>query len=89
MTKLVVCAVFDRAVQAFNRPIFVPHQNVAIRSFTDEVNRVSDENQLARHPEDFELHAVAIYDEESGEFGPLEGGKRVLCRAQDVVRSKE
>jgi hypothetical protein len=78
--------VFDRAVQAFARPIFVPHQQVAVRSFTDEVNRKAEDNGMANHPEDFELHALAVYDEESGSFGPLEGGQRVLVRAQDVVR---
>lgn len=88
MAKLIVCAVFDRAVQAFNRPLFVPHQNVAIRSFTDEVNRVDAENQLAKHPEDFELHILAAFWEETGMFDTPDGGARVLCRAQDVVRKE-
>ena len=41
--KYAVCAVKDRAVDAFNRPIYVPTIGVAIRSFTDEVNRKDSE----------------------------------------------
>lgn len=88
MAKLVVCAVFDRAVQAFARPIFVPHQNVAVRSFTDEVNRKAEDNGINNHPEDFELHALAVFEEETGSFTSLDGGPRVLVRAQDVKKGE-
>lgn len=88
MAKLVVCAVFDRAVQAFARPIFVPHQQVAVRSFTDEVNRKAEDNGIHQHPEDFELHALAVFEEETGLFDALPGGSRVLVRAQDVKKGE-
>ena len=51
--KLEVCAVLDRAVAAYGRPIFVPTNAVAIRSFGDEVNRVDPNNQMNAHPNDF------------------------------------
>lgn len=89
MAKLQVCAVWDSAVQAFNRPIFVPHAQAAVRSFSDEVNRSSEDNTLNKHPDDFELRLLATFDEESGQFGVPEGGTRVLVRAKDVVRKAE
>ena len=46
MILFVVC-VKDRAADVFNRPFFVPHRNVAIRDFTDEVNRVAGDNQFS------------------------------------------
>ena len=44
--KQVICAVRDSAADVFGRPYFVPTAGVAIRSFTDEVNRQSDDNQF-------------------------------------------
>ena len=50
--KYAVCAVKDRAVDAFNRPLYVPTVGVAIRSFTDECNK--KDSELNIHPEDYE-----------------------------------
>lgn len=82
--KLYVCAVRDSALQAFARPIFVPSVGVAMRSFMDEVNRAEKENALHAHPEDFELHLLALYDEELGKFEETE--RRCLVRAKEVKK---
>lgn len=82
--RTAVCAVRDGAMQAFAPPMFVPSPGVAVRSFTNEVNRADEKNVLYVNSDDFELHFIAYYDEESGSFVPLEGGSRVLCRAKDV-----
>lgn len=88
MAKLMVVAVRDSAVQAFNRPFFVPALGMAIRSFTDEVNRKGDDNPMSRHPDDFELWYLGMFDEEAGSFGIPEGdGMRLLCRAKDLVQA--
>lgn len=87
MTKRCVLAVFDSAIQAFGQPIFVPAIGAGVRSFSDEVNRSAADNQLANHPEDFELHYVADFDDESGEFFEPKEGKRVLARGKDVKQS--
>ena len=44
--KLIICSVRDSAADAFGRPYFVPSQGVALRAFTDEVNRENDDNPL-------------------------------------------
>lgn len=85
MAKIVVVAVFDSAVNAFGRPIFVPSIGVALRSFGDEVNRKAEDNQMFQHPEDFVLHYLCDFDEESGVF-VTEEPRRVLARAKDVDR---
>lgn len=79
--KLTVCAVKDRALNAFNRPIFVPTTGVAIRSFNDEVNR--KDSEMASHPEDYDLCELGQWDDETGLYFPLEV-PRVIARAQDV-----
>lgn len=66
--KLIICSVKDRAADAFGRPMFVPSTGVAIRSFTDEVNRADKDNQLFNHPDDFDLYDHGIFDDQTGKF---------------------
>jgi hypothetical protein len=80
--KYTVCAVKDRAVDAFNRPLFVPTVGVAIRSFTDEVNR--KDSELATHPEDYDLYELGSWDDQTAKFTELEV-PRVITRAQDIA----
>ena len=66
--KLNLCSVKDRAADAYGRPMFVPSTGVAIRSFSDEVNRADAENQLYNHPDDFDLYEFGVFDDNSGQF---------------------
>jgi len=84
MLHYVVC-VKDRAAEVFNRPFFVPHRNVAVRDFTDEVNRSAADNQLNKHPDDFDLYLLGTYDDNTGSFSL--DVPTVLVRAKDVVSS--
>lgn len=80
-----VVSVKDRAADVFNRPFFVPHRNVAVRDFTDEVNRSAADNPLNKHPDDFDLYLIAQFNDVTGEFSfdpPV-----VLVRAKDVISS--
>lgn len=81
--KQVVVAVFDRAAQLFGRPFFVQASGQAIRSFTDEVNRKDEQRgEFARHPDDFDLWQLAVYDDGQGQFEPEQ---KMLVRGKDVV----
>jgi len=83
MTILTIVAVKDRAVDAYNRPFYVPTTGAAIRSFTDEVNRA--ESEMAAHPEDYDLYEMGTFCDQTGTFLPPEGGiPRVISRAQDL-----
>ena len=66
--KLNLCSVKDRAADAYGRPMFVPSTGVAIRSFSDEINRSDADNQLYNHPDDFDLYEFGIFDDNSGTF---------------------
>jgi hypothetical protein len=81
-----VVSVKDRAADIFNRPFFVPHRNVAVRDFTDEVNRLADDNQLNKHPDDFDLYLLGTFDDNSGTFS-MEEQPVVLVRAKDVIQA--
>ena len=81
-----IVSVKDRAADVFNRPFFVPHRNVAIRDFTDEVNRSAADNQLNKHPDDFDLYFLGQFDDNSGTF-TMEESPLVLVRGKDVLQS--
>lgn len=66
--KFVICAVRDRAVDQFNTPFFVAALGQAVRSFSDEVNRVAEGNQMNMHPEDFDLYTLGSYESDDGSF---------------------
>lgn len=83
--KRYVCAVFDSAVLAFGQPFFVPALGAALRSFSDEVNRAAPDNALHAHPEDYTLHALGTFEDETGTFEADEDSRRVLARGKDVV----
>lgn len=81
-----VVAVYDSALDAFSRPFFVPTTQIAVRSFTDEVNRASPDNPMAKHPDDFVLYLVGLWDDVTGLFENQPGGRVQLVRAKDVYR---
>jgi hypothetical protein len=66
--KQIICTVKDRAADAYGRPMFVPSAGVAIRSFSDEINRNNADNQLYNHPDDFDLYELGEFDDNSGLF---------------------
>lgn len=76
--KYVVVSIKDRAADAFGRPAFVPSVGVAIRSFSDEVNRNDSENQMYAHPDDFDLFELASYDDSTGIVEMLEQPKLLI-----------
>jgi hypothetical protein len=63
-----IVAVKDRALDAYGRPIFVHTQGQAIRSFQDEINRNAPDNEMFRHPEDYDLYFIGTFDDKTGNF---------------------
>lgn len=83
--KQIMCAVKDRAADAFGRPFFAQTAGVAIRSFMDEVSRDAADNQLFAHPDDFDLFELGAFEDGSGKFEILEEPKLLMLGKQ--VRS--
>ncbi len=81
----VIVSVKDSAAQAFGRPIFVPAVAVAIRSFRDEVNRKDSTEDMARHPDDFELYELGSFDDSTGVIEVI--SPRIVARAKDLKES--
>lgn len=79
-----VCAVYDRAAEAFSRPVFVQSTGMMVRSFSDEVNREAEDNPIFHHPEDFDLFHLGSFDDSTGRFDLLSDVRR-LARADDLT----
>lgn len=77
----------DSAADTFGQPFFAPSIGVAVRSFTDEVNRADQNNELYKHPDDFILYEVGTFDDDVCVFDCHV--PRQLTRGVDVkVREK-
>jgi len=87
VTTLIAVAVRDSAAGAFNRPFFVPAAGMALRSFEDETNRADPQNPMNAHPDDFELHHIGFFEEETGSLTALPNPV-LLARAKDVIKPK-
>lgn len=84
--KMVICSIRDSAADAYGRPFFLPSVGVAIRSFTDEVNRPAEDNQIYQHPEDFDLFELGEFDDVSGRFVLLDVPKQLALGRMVKVR---
>jgi len=82
--KMVMVSIKDTAADAFGRPAFVASEGVAVRQFQDEVNRSSDDNQLYKHPDDFHLYYLGLFDDATGKIDLLETPK-LIARAKEVM----
>ena len=79
----VIVSVRDNAAEAFGRPMYLQSLGVAIRSFTDEVNREDKDNQLFNHPDDFDLYELGVFDDFTGKYD-IRDNPSVIVRGKDV-----
>jgi len=79
----VIVSVRDTAAEAFGRPMYLQSLGVAIRSFTDEVNREDKDNQLFNHPDDFDLYELGLFDDSIGKY-EIRDNPSVIVRGKDV-----
>jgi len=85
--KWTICSVRDSASGLFGRPIFVAALGQAVRGFSDQVNDPAKDQDLARHPEDFELFELGKFDDVEGVFELSK--PRSVSRGKDVAAAKE
>jgi len=86
--KLTLCTVKDRAADAFGRPMFVRSIGEAIRSFSDEINRNAEDNQLYNHSDDFDLFELGEFDDNTG-LMTLHDTPKLVSLGKQVKITKE
>lgn len=77
-------AIFDVKIGAYARPVAVPADGAAIRSFQDAVNDKSTEYN--KHPEDYSIFNIGTYDDVSGEF--LSKKPTILAQAASLLQAQ-
>lgn len=83
MAIVQVCALFDRAANAFGQPMFVVHTNMAIRAFNEALN--SPQSDVSKNTMDFKLMHVGEFDDQTGKF-MIPPEPVLLIDGLDVVR---
>jgi len=71
--KFIFVAIYDRAVGGYQRPFVAPSKGAAIRAFGDEATR--DGSEIKKHPGDYELHELGLFDDSNGLIVAHEDGK--------------
>lgn len=66
--KLELFSVYDSKAHIFNAPMFLRSKGEALRTFTDTAN--DPKSQIAKHPEDYSLHHIGSYDDNTGVVTP-------------------
>lgn len=84
--KMLMFSIRDSAADAYGRPFFMTSVGIAIRSFTDEINRAAEDNQIYKHPEDFDLFELGEFDDETGRIVLLDVPKQLALGRQVKVR---
>lgn len=83
--KLQVFAVRDRAMNGYLQPFFLQSEGLAIRSFTDEINRADPKNPMFAHADDYDLYHLGTFDDETGTFATKQP-KQICIGKQVAIR---
>lgn len=78
--KLHMYAIHDGAVNAYGTPFFVFNDAVASRVFDDLC--ANDSTDVYRHPSDFALYHIGLYDDESGSV--ISSPPRIIGRGRRI-----
>lgn len=84
--KSCVIALWDSATRSYKTPVHAPAIGAVTREISDVVNEAEKKGDLAKHPEDFELHHMGSFDDSNGKFELFEEPK-LIVRIKDLVRS--
>lgn len=86
--KYVVVCVRDIIGDLFGQPYFMPSEGMAIRNFADAVNDTKNEqNVMAKHPADFELYKLGMFDDANAAFELLSRPEQLTAGKQVVLKS--
>lgn len=84
---LAIYSIHDKKMESFNRPFFMPADGAAIRAFQDEVN--NKDSELSKHPEDYSLWAIGIFEEDIGAITALEPIRKLTEATTLIYREGE
>ena len=83
--KLLVFAVYDKAVSAFMQPFFARSKGEAVRSFTEACN--DEKHNFHKHASDYSLMFMGEFDDNSGLYSTADPTRIIgayECLVDDV-----
>ncbi|QXP08598.1 MAG: nonstructural protein [Arizlama microvirus] len=81
-----VLAVKDTNAGIYYPPFNVRHPSQGVRDFRDQIN---GKDLMAKHAGDFELHQIALFDDETGQFNGHADNVMRLARGADLKEAQE
>lgn len=85
--KMMLFSVFDKGVNAFMQPFFMRAKGEAVRSFMDACS--DGKTNFCRHPEDYTLFFLGVWDDTNAEFVPSDVPEKVISALECVSRDVE
>jgi hypothetical protein len=70
--KSIIIAVRDKKADVYGLPNCVHNDAIAIRSFSDQVNKQDSANLWNQHPSDFALYKIGTYDDQTAQIETLQ-----------------
>lgn len=67
--KLKVFSILDTKADVFHAPFYFGAVGLAVRAFKDLAN--DSNSTVSRHPDDFRLFEIGVFDDQSGRFENL------------------
>lgn len=80
--KHVIVAIHDHAASAFEPPMVFPARGIALRAFSDVVNKAGTTYNV--HPDDFAMWQIGTFEDDAGRLLP-ETENVFLCNARDFL----
>lgn len=81
--KQVIMAMYDKAAAFYGQPFFTQSRNLGVRAFKDAINGKTDD-QICKHPDDFELYFLGEYDSTMGRFSQPDNFPELVARGSDL-----
>lgn len=77
-------SIYDVKAKAYLPPFSLPKEQMAVREFSDCVN--NEKHQFGKHPEDYSLHQIGTFDDETSLLLNNENSK-ILYTGLQLVNS--
>jgi len=84
--KLIMCSIFDSAVNNYSPPFCVRSLGLALRDFRAEAS--NKQSRIAASPADYTLFVVGEFDDERGSMFNLDAPRRVVSAHESLTDSE-
>lgn len=85
--EIKIYSIYDNKAEAFMEPFFAVTAGLAIRRFADTAN--NPETTLFRHPNDFVLYEVGVFNDKAGTVLSHKNAKNLGLAAEYITKTED